>query len=77
MEKWLISWLGQEKYKMNLECHLVSKNKEILKMKFLKRWGMLKGYRSQPELAPKGQSWNYLNIKINNNITGIELQPKQ
>lgn len=30
---------------------------------------MLKGYRSQPELAPNGQSWNYLNIKINNNTT--------
>lgn len=30
---------------------------------------MLKGYRSQPKLAPTGQSWNYLSIKINNTIT--------
>lgn len=36
---------------------------------------MLKGYRSQPELAPSGQSWNYLSIKINNH--NIDLQPKE
>jgi len=50
---------------MSLEHLLVPKDKEILKIKkkILKDGGVLKGYRSQPELSPSGQSWNYLSIR--------------
>lgn len=59
-DKWLISGLGQEKYKVNLKYHVMPASKEMLKRKrqkkLLKGRGMSKGHWGHLERTPNGQS---------------------
>lgn len=60
LDKWLISGLGQGKYKVNLEYHVMLASKEMLKRKrqkkCLKGRGMSKGHWGHLERTPNGQS---------------------
>lgn len=60
LKKWLIPGLGQGKCKINMKHFIVLESEEMRKQN--KIGGMLKGYESQAERAPNGQSWNNLSI---------------
>lgn len=66
LEKWLISGLGQGKYRKSLK-HLVVSEIKVL----IKHGDMLKGHGSKLEGAVNGQIWENMSMKTNNDSKGL------
>ena len=71
LEKWLISWLGQRKYKVSMEQLVTLQKVRKCSIIIRRRKACQMGHRRQLERTSYDQSRKNLNKKINHDGAGL------